>query len=92
MASYAGANQPLSSSSSSTARRFGQFPPVPRSVRVVSVFSEAQPTCPVEIPANANPEVRSGPPWALRFLGFTVILGLVLAAIFGARFWYQPPI
>jgi len=92
MASYAGANQPLSSSSSSPARRLGQFPPAPKSVRVVSVFSEAQPMRTAERPASAKPQMRSALPWAFWLLGFTVISGLALAAIFGTRFWNQLPI
>jgi hypothetical protein len=92
MASYAGTNQPLSSSSSGPARRLGQFPPVPKSVRVVSVFSEAQPVRAIESPATSKPERCSALPWALWFLGFTVILGLVLTALFGARFLNQLPI
>jgi hypothetical protein len=92
MASYAGANKPVSNSRSSSARRLGQFPPVPKSVRVVSVFSEAQPVRPVESPASATPETRSVPPWALWLLGLTVISGLTIAALFGARFWNQLPI
>jgi hypothetical protein len=90
--SFAGANQPLSSSSSSPSRRFGQFPPAPRGVRVVSVFSEPQPSPTPDNPVTLKPEARSLPPWGLWLLGFTVILGLVFAAIISARFWNQLPI
>jgi hypothetical protein len=90
--SFAGTNQPLSSSSSRPARRLGQFPPVPKSVRVVSVFSEPQPSPTLDSPATLKPESHSGLAWALWLLGFTVILSLILAAIFGASFWNQLPI
>jgi hypothetical protein len=92
MASYVGANEPLSSSGSKPARQLGQFPPAPKSVRVVSVFGEAQPVRTVESPTTVKPEVRFVRLWALWALAFTVILGLVIAAILGARFGNYPPI
>jgi hypothetical protein len=84
MASYAGANQPLSSSGSGPARRLGQFPPVPKSVRVLGVFSHDQhERAPERVGGPDAQASRTASRW-LWALGFTVILGLVFAAIFGA--------
>lgn len=83
--SFAGANQPLSSPSSSPSRRLGQFPPVPKSVRVLGVFSHDQPErAPERLGGPDAQSNRTASRW-LWALGFTVILGLVFAAIFGAR-------
>lgn len=95
MASYAGANRqpiPHANSSSSSARRRGQFPPVPKSVRVVSVFSEAQPSPTPDSPASPQPEAAPSAAWPLWLLGFIVILGLAAMAFARAQFWNQPGI
>ena len=90
MASYAGANhQPIPSSNSSRARRRDQFPPAPKSVRVVSVFSEAQPPGTSEVPANATPEATQSVSWALWLIAITVFLGLVAIAIARTQVWNQ---
>ena len=90
MASYAGANhQPIPSSNSSRARRRDQFPPAPKSVRVVSVFSEAQPASTSELPANATPEATHNVSWALWLIAITVFLGLVAIAIARSQVWNQ---
>lgn len=90
MASYAGANhQPIPSSNSSRARRRDQFPPAPKSVRVVSVFSEAQPAGTPEAPANATPEATHNVTWVLWLIAITVFLGLVAIAIARAQSWNQ---
>lgn len=90
MASYAGANhQPIPSSNSSRARRRDQFPPAPKSVRVVSVFSEAQPAGTPEAPANAIPEATHNVTWVLWLIAITVFLGLVAIAIARTRIWNQ---
>jgi hypothetical protein len=93
MASYASANQPLSNSSgASTARRSGQFPPVPKSVRVLGVFSQDQPELAPERLGGPNAQADRGTSIWLWVLGFMAILGLVFAAIMSARFWNQLPI
>lgn len=90
MASYAGANhQPIPSSNSSRARRRDQFPPAPKSVRVVSVFSEDQPAGTPEAPANATPEAAHNVSWVLWLIAITVFLGLVAIAIARTQVWNQ---
>ena len=97
MASYAGANHPsmpssATSSGSSTTRRLGQFPPVPKSVRVVSVFSEGQQVSAPDSPAGTKPEAKHAPAWAPWLLGIIVILGLIAMAFVRSQFWNQPGI
>ena len=90
MASYAGTNhQPMPSSNSSLTRRRDQFPPAPKSVRVVSVFSEAQPSGTSELPANATPEATHNVSWALWLIALTVFLGLVAIAVARSQGWNQ---
>jgi hypothetical protein len=85
MASYAGANQPLSSSGSGPARRLGQFPPVPKSVRVLGVFGHDQPEQGPERLGNADAHASRDTSNWLWALAFMAIIGLISAAIFGAR-------
>lgn len=62
--SFAGANhQPVPNSSSGRARRLSPFPPAPKSVRVVSVFSEAQPSVTPDSPASPKPETHQAGSW-----------------------------
>ncbi len=90
MASYAGANhQPIPSSNSSRARRRDQFPPAPKSVRVVSVFSEAQPAGTPEVQASASPEAAHNSSWALWLIAIAVFLGLVAIAVARSQGWNQ---
>jgi hypothetical protein len=90
MALYAGANhQPIPSSNSSLARRRDQFPPAPKSVRVVSVFSEAQPAGTPEVQASATPEAAHNFSWALWLIAITVFLGLVAIAVARSQGWNQ---
>lgn len=91
--SFAGANRqpiPTTSSSSGRARRLSQFPPVPKSVRVVSVFSEPQPSSTPGSPMSPQPEAGPSAAWPLWLLGFIVILGLAAMAFARAQFWNQP--
>lgn len=90
--SYAGSNHPaMPSSSPGSARQLSPFPPAPKGVRVLSVFSEGQPALAPDSPAtaSANPRARLVSPRALWLLGLMVISVLVFAAIFRAQLWNQ---
>lgn len=88
--SFAGANhQPIPSSSSGRARRLSPFPPAPKSVRVVSVFSEAQPSSTPASPISAQPEATQNASWVLWLIAITVLLGLVAIAIARSQVWNQ---
>jgi len=90
MASYAGANhQPMPNSHASAPRRLSPFPPAPKSVRVVSVFSEAQPSSTPASPISAQPEATQNASWVLWLIAITVLLGLVAIAVARFRVWNQ---
>jgi hypothetical protein len=92
MASYANANHqpiPSSSFSSGRARRLSPFPPAPKSVRVVSVFSEPQPIATPDNPASPKPETHHAGSWPLWLLAITVILALVALAVARSQVWNQ---
>jgi hypothetical protein len=90
MASYAGANhQPMPNSHSSAPRRLSPFPPAPKSVRVVSVFSESQPSVTPDSPASPKPETRQAGSWPLWLLAITVFLGLVAMVLARSQVWNQ---
>jgi hypothetical protein len=74
------------------ASQISPFPPAPKSVRVLSVFSHDQPERAPERLGGPHAQVsRSVPRW-LWALAFAVILGLILAAILGARLGNYLPI
>ena len=88
--SFACANhQPVPSSSSGRARRLSPFPPAPNSVRVVSVFSEAQPSVTPDSPASPKPETHQAGSWPLWLLAITVTLALVAMLLARSRVWNQ---
>jgi hypothetical protein len=74
------------------ASRKSPFPPAPKSVRVLGVFSHDQPEQAPERLGGADAHASRGASKWLWALAFTVIIGLISAAIFGARFWNQLPI
>jgi hypothetical protein len=90
MASYAGANhQPMPNSHASAPRRLSPFPPAPKSVRVVSVFSEAQPIATLDSPASPKPKAHQTGSWPLWLLAITVFLGLVAMVLARSQVWNQ---
>ena len=90
MASYAGANhQPRPNSHSSVHRRLSPFPPAPKSVRVVSVFSESQPSPVPDSAATPKPKARQSVPWQLWLIAITVFLGLVAMVLARSQVWNQ---
>ena len=90
MASYAGANhQPMPNSHASAPRRLSPFPPAPKSVRVVSVFSEAQPSATPDSPASPKPKAHQAGSWPLWLLVITVFLGLVVMVLARTQVWNQ---
>ena len=74
-------------SSAKPAFRHSPFPPAPKSVRVVSVFSEGQPEHTPDSRASKSMRSHRGSLWALWLLGITAFLGLVIAALFWAQLW-----
>ena len=72
--------------------RISPFPPAPKSVRVLSVFSHDQPERAPERLGGPHTQVRRSVSRWLWALAFTVILGLIIAAILGARLWNYLPI
>jgi hypothetical protein len=67
------------------ASRKSPFPPAPKSVRVLGVFGHDQPERVTERLGGPDAQTSRGTSRWLWALGFTVILGLISAAIFGAR-------
>lgn len=67
------------------ASRKSPFPPVPKSVRVLGVFSHDQPERAPERLGGPDAQANCTASRWLWALGFMAILGLVFAAIFGAR-------
>lgn len=69
------------------AGRLSPFPPAPKSVRVVSVFSEEQHELSPSSRVSECLRNHRGPLWSLWLLGITVFAGLVIAALFRAHLW-----
>lgn len=69
------------------AGRLSPFPPAPKSVRVVSVFSEEQPELDSASRVGDCPRSHRGPLWSLWLLGITALAGLVIAALLRAQLW-----
>ncbi|MCE9632120.1 MAG: hypothetical protein K8S94_15570 [Planctomycetia bacterium] len=67
--------------------RLNPFPPAPKSVRVVSVFSEEQHELSPAGRVGECPRSHHGALWSLWLLGITVFAGLVIAALFRAHLW-----
>jgi hypothetical protein len=59
---------------------------------VLSVFSHDRPERVPERLGGPDAQASRGTSIWLWALGFTVIIGLIFAAIFGARFWNQLPL
>jgi len=74
-------------SSAKPASRKSPFPPAPKSVRVLGVFGHDQPEQVPERLGGADAHASRGTSKWLWALAFTVIIGLISAAIFGARLW-----
>lgn len=90
MASYAGANhQPMPNSHASGPRRLSPFPPAPKSVRVVSVFSEPQPGPTLDSAATPKPKASHSVPWQLWLIAITVFLGLVAMMLARSKVFHQ---
>ena len=90
MASYAGANhQPVPSSNSGLVRRRDQFPPAPKSVRVVSVFGEPQSGPAPDSAATPKPKASNSVPWQLWLIAITVFLGLVAMMLARSKVFHQ---
>jgi len=73
--------------SAKPAGRLSPFPPAPKSVRVVSVFSEGQSEHPADSRTSNDLSVRRDSLWALWLLGLAVISGLLIAALFRGQLW-----
>lgn len=91
MGSLAGTNH-QAITGTKPASRTSPFPPAPKSVRVLRVFSHDQPERAPEHFGGPDAQASRGTTKWLWVLGFTAILGLVFAAIIGARVWNQLPI
>lgn len=86
MGSLASTNhQPISGAK--PAVRLSPFPPAPRSVRVLSVFSECQPERAPDCGSSEALRSRRASLLALWLLGITVISVLVIGALFRAQLW-----
>jgi hypothetical protein len=89
MGSLAGTNRQALTGTKPASRK-SPFPPAPKSVRVLGVFSHDQPErAPERLGGPDAQASRTASRWLLA-LGLTVILGFVFAAIFGARLGDYP--